>query len=78
MAAEYRDRAQMEDLLDLIGSRNRRASNICNIISQQNARRLITGGVNTPTKEQIWNRNWDSLSEKVEACLQAGGAAALF
>ena len=76
MAAEYRDRAQMEDLLDLL-AHEIGVSRTSVISSPNRMLETITGGVNTPTTEQIWNRNWDSLSERVESCLQAGGAAAL-
>ena len=51
MAAECRDHYEMEDLLDLL-SRNRRASGICDLISQQGLE-TITGGVNTPTTNKL-------------------------
>lgn len=76
MAAEYRDRAQMEDLLDLLAHEIGVARTSV-ISSPHRMLETITGGINTPTTEQIWDRNWETLSEKVEACLQAGGAAAL-
>ena len=76
MAAEYRDRAQMEDLLDLL-AHEIGVSRTSVISSPNRMLETITGGVNTPTTEQIWNRDWDSLSESVDSCLQAGGAAAL-
>ena len=71
MAAEYRDRAQMEDLLDLLA--HEIGVPRTSVISSPNRMlETITGGVNTPTTEQIWNRNWDSLSEKVLYLLTSG------
>ena len=76
MAAEYRDRAQMEDLLDLLA--HEIGVSRTSVVSAPNKMlEEITGGVNTPTTEQLWERKWGPLSEKVRSCLQSGGAAAL-
>lgn len=76
MAGEYRERAQMEDLLDLL--LHKMGQSRTGVVS--NPKRLleeVSHGMPTPTSEQIWNSNWDELAPRVAECLGNGGGAAL-
>ncbi len=76
MAGEYRDEAQMEDLLDMLlhemgQSRTSAVSEPDRLLEE------VSFGMATPTSEKIWDSNWGRLAPRVEECLENGGGAAL-
>ena len=75
-AKDYKDQAQLEDLLDLL-SHEIGVSRTSVISNPNRMLTAITGEKDTPTTEKIWSRDWAKLSERVHSCLDNGGAAAL-
>ncbi len=76
MAGEYREEAQMEDLLDML--LHEMGQSRTSVVSEPD--RLleeVSYGMATPTSEKIWDSNWGRLAPLVEACLENGGGAAL-
>jgi hypothetical protein len=75
MAEDYREEAQMEDLLDLL--LNEMGIQRTSIISEPDRLLSALSGENeAPTSEQIWDKNWDRLAPQVQECLENGGGAA--
>ena len=76
IASNYRENAQMEDLLDLLvhelgQSRTSAVSEPDRILE------AVSMGRPTPTSEKLWERRWTHLAPQVRECIENGGAAAL-
>jgi hypothetical protein len=76
IAEEYRDKAQMEDLLDLL--LNQLGIQRTSVVSEPDRLlSVLSGGKEAPTSEKIWDQNWNRLAPQVRECIENGGGAAL-
>ena len=75
LAENFRERAQFEDLLDLL--LEDMGISRYGIISEPTRLLRELSGDDAGNTEMIWSSNWTTLSEKVKNCVENGGAAAL-
>lgn len=76
LSTNFRDNAQMEDLLDML-LKDMGISRYGVVSEPERLLEAVRGDKPLPSTETLWNTKWDVLSAKVKACLDAGGAAAL-
>ena len=77
MASDFRDQAQLEDLLDLLAD-ELGISRYSVISEPERMLQAVTQtGENAPTAEQIWEKSWSKTTPKMTECLENGGAVAL-
>ncbi len=77
IAGDFLADAQMEDVLDML-VHNAGISRYSIVGEPDRVLELVSNTGLPPTSEQLWpGSSWDTLTEKVRATLEAGGAAAL-
>ena len=77
MASDFRDQAQLEDLLDLLA--DELGMSRYSVISEPERmlQAVTQTGQDTPTAEKIWDSSWSKTTPKITECLENGGAVAL-
>lgn len=77
MASDFRDQAQLEDLLDLLA--NELGISRYSVVSEPERmlQAVTQTGQDAPTAEKIWDSSWSKTTPKIAECLENGGAVAL-
>ena len=76
MASDFRDQAQLEDLLDLLA--NELGISRYSVVSEPERmlQAVTQTGQDAPTAEKIWDSSWSKTTPKITECLENGGAVA--